>query len=69
MAYRLALPTHILVHNVLHVSLLKRYIHDPKHVIHYQSVHVSYVYILIYSKKGDSIQVIVNLLVAGQTVQ
>ena len=33
-AYRLALPSHIQVYNVFHMSLLKRYVHDSKHVIH-----------------------------------
>ena len=31
-AYRLALPTSTIAHNVFHVSLLKKYVHDPKHV-------------------------------------
>lgn len=39
-AYRLALPGHIQVHNVFHVFVLKRYIHDPKHVIHWQNFQV-----------------------------
>ena len=39
-AYRLAMPSHIQVHNVFHVSLLKRYIHDEKHVIHWQNIQV-----------------------------
>ena len=38
--YWLALPRHIRVHNVFHVSILKRYVHDPKHVIHWQSIQV-----------------------------
>ena len=37
-AYRLALPSHIRVHNVFHVSLLKRYVHDSKHVIHWKNI-------------------------------
>ena len=32
-AYRLAFPTSNRDHNVFHVSLLKKYVHDPKHVI------------------------------------
>ena len=43
-AYRLALPSHIQVQNVFHVSLLKRYVHDERHVIHWQSIQV---------RKGD----------------
>ena len=39
-AYRLALPNHIRVHNVFHVSLLKRYVHDSKHLIHWQKIQV-----------------------------
>ena len=32
-AYMLALPASMIVHNVFHVSLLKKYIHDANHVI------------------------------------
>ena len=32
-AYRLALPASTIAHNVFHVSLLKKYVHDPNHVI------------------------------------
>lgn len=32
-AYQLALPSHIRVHNVFHVSVLKRYVCGPKHII------------------------------------
>ena len=32
-AYELALPTHIRFHNVLHASLLKKYVYDTKHVV------------------------------------
>eukprot|EP00253_Pinus_taeda_P011038 PITA_11038 len=31
-AYQLALPSHIRVHNVFHVSVLRKYVYDPKHV-------------------------------------
>ena len=31
--YQLALPPNIKVHNVFHVSILKRYVHDVSHVI------------------------------------
>ena len=40
MAYQLALPTNLKVHNVFHVSLLKRYIHDPTHIIDWNAVKV-----------------------------
>jgi hypothetical protein len=32
-AYIIALPTSMNVHNVFHVSLLNKYVHDPNHVI------------------------------------
>ena len=32
-AYRLAFPASTSAHNVFHVSLPKRYVHDPNHVI------------------------------------
>eukprot|EP00253_Pinus_taeda_P020121 PITA_20121 len=31
-AYQLTLPSHILVHDIFHVSVLKKYVYDPKHV-------------------------------------
>lgn len=33
-AYQLALPSHIKVHNVFHVSLLNKYVHDFTDIIH-----------------------------------
>eukprot|EP00253_Pinus_taeda_P033952 PITA_33952 len=39
-AYQLALPSHIRVHNVFHVSVLKKYVYDPKHVIRWQDIQV-----------------------------
>ena len=32
-AYQLALPPKIKIHNVFYVSILKRYVHDVSHVI------------------------------------
>jgi hypothetical protein len=33
-AYRLALPpTYASIHNVFHVSMLRKYVHDPSHVL------------------------------------
>ena len=32
-AYQLSLPPSIRVHNMFHVSILKRYVHDGSHVI------------------------------------
>eukprot|EP00253_Pinus_taeda_P019019 PITA_19019 len=39
-AYQLALPSHIRVHNVFHVSVLKKYVYDPRHVIRWQEIQV-----------------------------
>lgn len=36
----LALPIHIRVHNIFHVSVLKKYIYDPKHVISWHDIRV-----------------------------
>jgi hypothetical protein len=32
-AYMLALPSSMIIYNMFHVSLLKKYVHDPKHMI------------------------------------
>ena len=39
-AYELALPMHIRVHNVFHVSLLNKYVYDSKHVIDWSLLQV-----------------------------
>ena len=32
-SYKLALPPHLHVHNIFHVSLLKKYVPNPKHIL------------------------------------
>ena len=39
-AYRLAFPASTRDHNVFHVSFLKRYVHDPNHVINWDVIQV-----------------------------
>jgi hypothetical protein len=38
--YMIALPVSMNVHNVFHVSLLKKYVHDPNHVIDWNLIQV-----------------------------
>ena len=33
MSYQLAFPSNLRIHNVFHISILKKYVHDPTHVI------------------------------------
>jgi hypothetical protein len=41
-AYRLALPTLLAgMHNVFHISLLKKYVPDPTHIIKWEQVQLS----------------------------
>eukprot|EP00253_Pinus_taeda_P003500 PITA_03500 len=39
-AYHLALPSHMRIHNVFHVSVLRNDVYDPKHVINWQAIQV-----------------------------
>ena len=40
-AYRLALPAILSrLHDVFHVSMLEKYLHDPSHVLSYESLEV-----------------------------
>jgi len=39
-AYELALPPNIRAHNVFHASLLKKYIHDPNHIVYWHVIQV-----------------------------
>jgi hypothetical protein len=39
-AYVIALPASMSIHNVFHVSLLKKYIHDANHLIDWNVIQV-----------------------------
>jgi hypothetical protein len=45
-AYQLALPANLRIHNVFHVFLLKKYIHDPTHRIDWNLVQAEPLHIL-----------------------
>ena len=40
MEYNLSLPVHLRIHNVFHILLLKKYIHDSTHIIVWNVVQV-----------------------------
>ena len=39
-SYQLAIPPNLRVHNVFHISVLKKYVHDATHVVNWNDVQV-----------------------------
>ena len=39
-AYSISFPVNIRDHNVFHLSLLKKYVHDPNHIIDWNVIHM-----------------------------
>ena len=40
MEYKISLPKHLRIHNVFHISLLKKYVYDSAHIIDWNVVQV-----------------------------
>ena len=39
-AYQLAFPCNLSIHNVFHISILKKYVHDATHVIDWNFIYL-----------------------------